>query len=163
MMKRRLAFSALVLCLVLGLAACGGSSKPEESKAFSTDLTAFYETIFTDPQNSPAMMELPEDMMGDMYPGLAEVERVQTVIYTPMISAVACEVAMVEVANADDVETVKTIFQTRIDDQVAGGAWYPETIAQWEENSEIVVRDNYVCLFVVPDDLGNPAEAFNAL
>ena len=56
MMKRRLAFSALVLCLVLGLAACGGSSKPEESKAFSTDLTAFYETIFTDPQNSPAMM-----------------------------------------------------------------------------------------------------------
>ena len=42
---------------------------------------------------------------------------------------------MVEVANADDVETVKTIFQTRIDDQVAGGAWYPETIAQWEDRA----------------------------
>ena len=163
MMMKKLTSLILALCMMLGLSACGGGNKDADSGTFSTDLAAFYETIFADEAEAPAMMELEEDLMSNFYPGLAEVERVQTVIYTALISAVACEVAMVEVANADDVETVKNIFQARIDAQVDGGAWYPDTIDQWANNSEIVVRDNYVCLFVTPDGLESPAAAFNAL
>ena len=64
--------------------------------------------------------------------------------------------------NAEDVEAVKAILQQRVDDQVAGGAWYPATIEVWENSSEIVVIDNYVCLFVGADKDAQ-VEAFRAL
>ena len=108
------------------------------------------------------MAEVTDDMLEYLYPDLVGMELKQRVIYAPMISAVAAEVALVEVANAEDVETVKAIFQKRIDDQVAGGAWYPATIEVWEKNSEIVVIDNYVCLFV-GQDKDAQVEAFRAL
>ena len=73
---------------------------------------------------------------------------------------------MVEVANADDAETVKNIFQARIDYMVGdgngpGGAWYPETMEEWENNSEIVVKGNYVCLFV-GENKDDMVSAFNS-
>ena len=155
-MKRTVSM-LLALCLVLTLTACGGKQKD----AFSTDLAAFYESQVND--EFPMMMELTDDMIEGIYPGLTDVARAQTVLYIAAISAAPCELAMVEVANADDVDTVKDIFQARIDSQVAGGAWYPETIEQWQKNAQIVVRGNCVCLFVVPPELGAPADAFNDL
>lgn len=154
---KRLTALLLILCAALALTGCGSKS----DDAFTTDLAAFYDGLVTD--DFPMMMELPEDMIEGFYPGLTEIERTQTVLYAPAISAVACEIAMVEVADAADVDAVKDIFQARIDAQVAGGAWYPETIEQWENNAQIVVRGNCVCLFVVPEELGSPADAFNAL
>jgi hypothetical protein len=145
------------------MAACSSGSATQSEAPFSTDLTAFYETLFQG-DDAPMMMSVGDDAdtLEYLYPGLGDIERVQTVVYTAAISAVAAEVAMVEVANADDVDAVKAIFQARIDAQVDGGAWYPETIESWEKNSEIVVRDNYVCLFVYSekDDM---VAAFNAL
>ena len=70
---------------------------------------------------------------------------------------------MVECANAADVETVKTIFQTRINTQIEGGAWYPETIEGWKNNSKIVVKDNFVCLFVIPEGMMDAASEFEKL
>lgn len=143
----------LALSLVLSLGACG-----EKKDAFSLDLTAFYEENVGD--DFPMMMELTEEMAEGYYPGLSAIERKQTVLYTAAVSFTPCEIAMVEVANAKDVEAVQAIFQKRIDDQVAGGAWYPESIEGWQKGSKIVVRGNYVCLFVTPDGLTSPAEAF---
>lgn len=146
--------SALVLALVLALSlvACGGSNggnKPSESKPFSADLNAFNATLFQG-EDDPGMVDMTEmpDMVEAFFPGLMDIETKQLVISTPMISAVPVEVVMVEVANASDVETVKGILQARIDYQINGGAWYPETTEGWEKHSEIVVIDNYVCLFV---------------
>ena len=70
----------------------------------------------------------------------------QLVIYQPMMGAVVCEIALAEVADAADVAAVKAIFQARIDAQVAGGAWYPESIRGWQENSRIVTNGNYVMM-----------------
>ena len=75
--------------------------------------------------------------------------------------------ALVEVENAEDVETVEGIFQARIDYQVGdennpGGAWYPETIRGWEENSRIVSNGNYV-MMAVGDGAKDAVESFNAL
>ena len=163
---------ALMLALVMSftlLAACGSKdsgsanentpSTPDtevQEPSFGADLNKFYNDMMAAAEEAPMMMDLSADaeMLESMYPGLGAVETKQLVVAAPMMSAVAMEFAFVEVANAADVETVKTILQTRIDNQVAGGAWYPETIEQWEKHSEIVVIDNFVCLFVTADKAG---------
>ena len=47
---------------------------------------------------------------------------------------------------AADVDGVKAIFQSRIDAQVDGGAWYPESIEGWQNNSRIVTNGNFVMM-----------------
>jgi hypothetical protein len=146
--------------LALSLTACGTKDGQVEN-TFSADLTAFYDTLFQ-ADDAPMMMAIEDDeTLEYLYPGLTAIERAQTVVYTAAISAVAAEVAMVEVANSD-VEAVQTIFQARIDAQVDGGAWYPETMENWENNSQIVTQGNYVCLFV-GDDVADMVSSFQAL
>ena len=134
------------------------TSAPTENQdpAFGADLTEFYNKIMAAAEEGPFMMDIAAEaeMLEANYPGLKDIETKQLVAFTPAMSAVAIEFAFVEVANAADVETVKTIFQTRIDNQVNGGAWYPETIEGWQNNSEIVVIDNYICLFVCAEKDG---------
>ena len=84
-----------------------------------------------------------------------------------MISASAVEIALVETASAADVETVKGIFQSRIDYQVGdgespGGAWYPEPTEMWKNNSRIVSNGNYVML-VAFENADGVVDSFNAL
>ena len=72
-----------------------------------------------------------------------------------------------EVSNSADVETVKGIFQSRIDYQVGdgespGGAWYPEPTEMWKNNSRIVSNGNYVML-VAFEDADAVVTSFNAL
>ena len=179
-MKKILAL-ILALTMLFALAACGEGDKPtspsDTSKpstdapstdkpstdtpstdkpadpAFSADLTEFYNKMMAAAGEAPMMMDLAadKDMLEMTYAGLKDIEVKQLVAVAPMMSAVAVEFVFVEVSDAADVDKVKTILQTRIDNQVAGGAWYPETIEQWKNNSEIVVIDNYVCLFVSAD------------
>lgn len=166
----------LALVLALSLVACGGktntetpgpstpstdapstSTTPEvQEPSFSKDLAQFYTDVMNAAGEAPMMMEMHADleMLEMTYPGLKDIETKQLIAVAPMMSAVALEFVFVEVANASDVDAVKTILQTRIDNQVAGGAWYPETIDQWANYSEIVVIDNYVCLFVTSDKDG---------
>lgn len=156
-MKRILSL-ALACALAFSLTACGGkdTTPAPQDPSFGADLNAFYTEIMDAAEEAPMMMDLAADadMLEAMYPGLGAVETKQLVVASPAMSAVAIEFAFAEVANAADVETVKTIFQTRIDTQVDGGAWYPETIEGWKNNSEIVVIDNYVCLFVCSEKDG---------
>ena len=166
-MRKTISLFTLVLALCLGLTACGGAGGEQSGEdTFTTDLTAFYDdmfsAIFPDADNAPAMSEVTGDYLDQLYPGLSEVETKQCLVYAPMITAVAYEIALVEVADAADVQTVQDIFQARIDSQVEGGAFYPGTVEAWQNDSEIVVRGNCVCLFVgaEKDDM---VAAFNAL
>ena len=73
---------------------------------------------------------------------------------TALISAVASEILLVEVTNAEDVANVEKIMNDRVSYQVGdgtapGGAWYPETIDQWENNSRVVSVGNSVMLVVM--------------
>ena len=158
MNKRILAMMMAVVCALTMLTACGSKEEttPAPDSAFSVDLNRFYTEIMDAAEEGPMMMDLTADaeLMEVMYPGLGAVETKQLELASPAMSAVAVEFAFAEVANAADVETVKNAFQTRIDAQVSGGAWYPETIEGWKNNSEIVVIDNYVCLFVCAEKDG---------
>ena len=142
--------------------------KPENPSSSSVDLKAFYDSIIASAgDNAPFMMDVVTDLGVDgiesFYPGLTGIAANQQLIYMPAMSAVACEIVMIECANAADVEAVKAILQARIDAQVAGGAWYPETIEGWEKNSDIVVNGNYVAMFVIPEGMMDAATEFGKL
>ncbi len=141
----------------------GSQSKP----APSVDLAAFYESLTANNANMPAMMQAEGETLDAFYPGLGDIKANQCGVYMAMISAVVGEIALVEVENAADVQAVKDIFQARIDYQVGddtnpGGAWYPDTIEGWKNNSRIVSNGNYVML-VALEGADDVVAAFNAL
>ena len=143
------------------------AEKPE-APSTTVDLKAFYESIIASAgDNAPFMMDVVADLgpegIESFYPGLGAIAANQQLIYMPAMSAVACEIVMIECANAADVETVKAILQARVDAQVDGGAWYPETIEGWKNNSDIVVNGNYVALFVIPEGMMDAAAEFGKL
>ena len=138
---------------------------PEAPAVGSVDLTAFYTSLTqTYGENFPANMNLCEvpEMLDGFFPGLSAIDTKQMMIYQPMMNAVVCEIALIEVANAADVETVTGILQERITAQVDGGAWYPESIEGWKNNSRVVVNGNCV-MMIAYSECDAVVSAFNGL
>lgn len=143
------------------------NAKPEAEQPTvqSVDLSAFYQSLVNSyGAEFPADANVSDnaELVDSFYPGLSAVNTKQVVIYQPMMSAVVCEIALAEVSSSADVDAVKAIFQSRIDTQVNGGAWYPDSIAGWQNNSRIVSHGNYVMMiaWMYCDDA---VSAFNAL
>ena len=148
---------ALAFVMALGLVACGSSAKE------APDLQAYYDEFMASlGENVPMMMEVTDDLVENVYPGLSSYTCNQKVLQTAAISAVAFEMALVEVADEADVEAVKGIFQSRIDSQVEGGAMYPATVEAWQ-NAEVLVNGNVVALIAAGEDQTAAVDAFNAL
>lgn len=159
-MKKLIALSLALVALLATLTACG--NKPAAGNAADVNLAQFYETIFTDPENTPAMVPMEGEMLDAFYAGLTAVELKQQVAYMPMMTAVPCEIVMVECANADDVVTVEEIFQARIDSMVNDHFNYPAVIEAWEKEATVVANGNYVAMFVVNGMTEQVVENFNA-
>ena len=161
-MMKRIVSAILTVTLVFALIACGGTNDGQSGKP-APDLQQNYDDFMASlGDNAPMMMAIEGDMLEAAYPGLSEYTLKQSVLQMAGISAVAFEMALVEVADEADVDAVKGIFQSRIDSQVEGGAMYPATVEAWQNDSEIVTRGNCVALFVgaEKDDM---VSAFNAL
>ena len=140
----------------------GSSSSGGTETAQSVDLAAFYETVSAG-DNFPAMAALTGDTLDALYPGLNDLKPKQCLVYTPMISAVGAEIALVETASAGDVQTVKDIFQSRIDYQIEQGAFYPATVEAWKNSTKIVSNGNYVMLVCMNGGCDGIVSSFNAL
>ena len=158
-MKKLLAV-ALTLALALGLVACGG----QEEAAEAPDLQTYYDDFMASlgEENAPMMMDITDDMIESVYPGLGSYELKQGVFKTAAISAVAFEMALVEVSDEADVEAVKGIFQSRIDGQIAGGAMYPATVEAWQ-SAQVLANGNVVALICAGEQQTAAVDAFNAL
>ena len=165
MMKKMIA-GALALVMMMALAACGSSNGGSDTAKEAPDLTKYYEDFMTSlgADNAPAMMSALEDasFVDSFFPGLNDIEMKQTVLQMAMMAQVGFELDLVECANAADVETVKEIFQARIDNQVAGGAFYPAVAEAWEKG-EIIVNGNVVALIVAGEAQADAVKAFNDL
>lgn len=135
--------------------------KPEEPA--KVDLEAFYNTIFTDPANSPSLVPMDNDVLDAFYAGLNAISLKQKVAYMPIMTAVPCEIVMVECANAADVDAVKAIFKARISSQVDNHFNYPLVIEAWEKEAKVVSNGNFVALFVISGMTDEVAANFNAL
>ena len=66
------------------------------------------------------------------------------------------------VLDRKDVDAVKAILQTRIDNMANGGAFYPEPTRLWTECSQVVSNGNYV-MMVVNESYSSVVKDFNAL
>ncbi len=140
----------------------GGNTQPPETQppeseapvqsapGGSVDLDAFYARI-NGSYEMPAMSQMGDAYLQNSYPGLLSIPCYQRLVYQPMMTGVACEIALIQVQDSADVSAVRAILQARIDAQVDGGAWYPSTIEQWESNSRIAVQGNYLMLVVHAD------------
>ena len=127
---------------------------------------AFYAGLFNKYDGFNANMAVEGALLDNYYPGLDKISLNQRAIYTTMISSAVCELALVEVKNAADVQKVKDIFQARIDamvgtDDAPGGAWYPASIEGWKTGSRIVSNGNYVMMIAFPDGADQIAADFN--
>lgn len=160
----------LAAVMVLALAACGGNDAPaangdndpqQEPQTQSVDLkqTAADAVAALGDEYPMFPVEDAEELEG-LYPGLSAIETKQVVAYQPPVSGFGCELAMVEVADAADAETVRAIFQQRVD-SIANDAAYPENAPAWKNNSAVTVNGNYVVLGVLPEGTDLPA-AFKA-
>ena len=139
---------------------------PAEPAGEGVDLAAFYNTL-AGGETWPGMMAVEGEALSTFYPGLADIAAKQCLVYYSMISATVGEIALVEVENSADVETVKGIFQARIDYQVGdgetpGGAWYPAPTEMWKNESRIVSSGNFVML-VAHSGADGVVSSFNAL
>ena len=139
----------------------------EQKPAASADLSAFAAGLAASQTNWPGMMALEGEALDTYYPGLSALSPKQCVVQMAMISASAVEIALVEVASSADVETVKGIFQSRIDYQLGdgenpGGLLYPASVELWQNNARIVSNGNYVML-VVFENADGVVDSFNAL
>jgi len=157
-MKKLIAM-ILTLTLVFALAACGGNGGTEVKSA---DLQAFYDATFAAGENMPVMGVMEGEALDAFYPGLSELELKQCIVAAPMMTGVAVEVALVEVADAADLETVKGIFEARVAYQIEGGAFYPAVAETWENHVEIVTNGNTMMLIAMNPN-ADIVEGFNAL
>lgn len=138
------------------------AEKPEEKPAdTSVDLKAFYDATIA-AHTFQTLQEFTGDVLETYYPGMGDIDTKQCLVMGTMMSMNNGEFCLVEVANSADVDTVKGIFQSRIDYMAETGAWYPGLTELWTNSSRVVSNGNYV-MMVVHEDCDTIVEEFNAL
>ena len=150
-----------------GSSSSGDTSTGGSSSSASVDLQAFFDTINAD-YEMPFMMEMDSAALDSYFPGLSALSTQQLVAYQCALSpSPAGDVVLVQLTNSSDVNTVKELFQARIDymtgaDGGQPGAWYPGPTEMWLNSSHIVSNGSYVML-VVNENCDAIVDAFNAL
>ena len=166
-------FIAMLLALVmaLALAACGAkdavpdAKSDAEKEAQTVDLRAAYDAAIEQVNSdlgdeAPVLLETTDmEMLDSYYPGLKDVALKQWVAFQSP-TGTACEVVMAEVENAADAETVRQIFQTRVD-AMANDTTYPDEAGMWKNSSAVSVNGSFVVLEVLPEGCAVP-DAFLA-
>jgi len=152
----------LTLFSLLALPACGGQAEPK-----NVDLTEVYASMeeVCDWWTGGYMEDVPEEALELYYPGLSALEPVQLIARTPLMSSVVNEVVLVECKSEEDADKAQEILQARIDYQVGddtnpGGAWYSESIEQWEKTT-VQRQGNCVALLAVADTQSQLEDIFN--
>ena len=163
-MKRLL--SILALCaLMLALTACGNgngtSSGGGSSAGGEISFDAVYQGILNAQENTDELIFFPEegaDAIESLYPGLTALNPSRLQLYLPPVTGYACEILLVEVAEGD-VDVAKAILQDRIDSG-AGDTGYPENAVLWQNNAQVQVQGNCLCLIALPDGYTIPENVF---
>lgn len=151
-----------------GSSSSGGSSSSSggDSSSSNVDLSAFADQVMAD--HPFGMLQLLDaSLLENLYPGMSNVSTEQCLVYGTMMTMNNGEFGLVQVKDSADVDTVKAIFQARIDymtgaDGGMPGAWYPGPTEMWQNSSRIVSNGNYVML-VVNESCDSIVNDFNAL
>lgn len=136
----------------------GSTSTPSTDKV---DLADFYATV-TATYEMPGMTLADSQLMDQYFAGLSDVATEQSQVYVNQLTMNMGELALVQVKDKKDVDTVKAIFQARIDSMAQGGAWYPQCVELWTNNAQVVSNGNYI-MMVASEDCDSIVKDFNAL
>ena len=139
----------------------GSDSGENSGSTASVDLSTFYNDM-TSQYEFPALQAFTGDVLESYYAGMGDIATKQCLVMGSQMTMNNGEFCLVEVSDSKDVDTVKSIFQSRIDYMVNGGAWYPAPTEQWTNNSRVVSNGNFV-MMVVHENCDDIVEAFNGL
>lgn len=151
----------LVLITSTCLMACGKKAPAVED--VDLDLAAVYENVINAqaaPENAVMFEENDPGLIEGLYPGLSDVKTAKFALYAPPITGFACELCMVKVEDEADIDTVKKIFQARIDSGAAGGQCDAEVAEIWKNHAEIQEHGKYIAMIALPQDCVIPENIF---
>ena len=158
MKKRAVWFLAAALVLVSG---CGGRTDGGEAGAAAP--TVSLESLYAGMAENCGWEEdymtgVEGGLLEEYYPGLSEVPAKQLIVQVPAMSSDVNEVALFQGETVE--EAAAAILQARVDSQVEGGAWYPETQAAWEK-AKVLRQGAYAALIASGEFQESLEEQFN--
>ena len=158
---KRIWMPVMVLLMLTAFCGCGGQK--EKAPASGTALSTFYQGILdAQPAEKDPLILFEEsnpELVENLYPGLEKISLKQQAFYMPPVVTHPCEIVLVEVADAEDVQAVAEIFQARIDVGASNGN-YPESAAGWKRFAQVQKSGNYVCMIVLPEGYVIPENVF---
>lgn len=138
-----------------------GNNNIEEEIIFN--LQEVYDNILKlqpeDKEELVLFLENNEDLIEGLYVGLKDISIKEKMIYMHPIG-MACEIALVEVENKEDLEKVKDIFEARIEIGKEAAMCDSESQDIWRRRAQIQQKGNYICMIVLPDDYIIPENIF---
>ena len=138
------------------------SPSQEPEAPAGVDLSDFYTTLTSNYEFPSFLSQASAELLDGYFAGLSGIKTEQCLVYINMMSMNMGEIALIQVSDSADVDTVKSILQGRIDQMVNGGAWYPEPTRLWSEDSRVVSNGNYI-MMVVHEECDAIVDDFNAL
>ena len=157
---KKLLLIILTLAMIVSLFGCGGKDKGPEP---GTPVSSFYDAILAvQPEDAGDLIFFEESnpaLINSFYPGLDGIELSQQAFYMPPIATHPCEIVLVEVKDAANVQAVVDIFRARID-LGADNTTYPESAAGWQLYAQVQCSGNFVCMIVLPKGYNIPENVF---
>ena len=158
---KKLLLIILTLAMTVSLFGCGGKDKGAEP---GTPVSSFYDAILAaQPEDTEDLIFFEESdpaLINSFYPGLDGIELSQQAFYMPPIATHPCEIVLVEVKDAANVQAVVDIFQARID-LGADNTTYPESAAGWQTYAQVQCSGHFVCMIVLPEGYVVPENVFD--
>ena len=149
---RKIGSILLAAAMLLSLCACGGQEAPETTAAptaesVPVDLQSLYDTVV---QQMPEMIVLDETMMMNFL-GIAVEDCTNAVVATCADGLRTDEIWLIEAADEDALERLKTLAETRLRLKGEESITYsPEQYAVVQK-AELLVNGLYLALVVSPD------------
>ncbi len=163
-MKKCFIYTVIILILIFSFVGCQNNTHLEESEDTKIDLEKVYNSIIdAQPKDAEELIlfqETSEDYLEELYTGLKDIELEEKVIYVHPIG-IACEIALVQVKNSNDVKSVEEIFSNRIEKGIESIMCDSEAQDIWRRRAEVQTKGKYVCMIVLPDGYEIPENVFD--
>lgn len=157
-------FICIAIILAFSFVGCQNNTHLEEQEDTKIDLEKVYNSIIEiQPEDAEELIlfqETSEDYLEELYTGLKDIELEEKMIYVHPIG-IACEIALVEVENSDDVKSVEEIFSKRIEKGIESIMCDTDSQDIWRRRAEVQTEGKYVCMIVLPDGYEIPENVFD--